>query len=445
MEHRRDRSRRPGAGDARASGQRRLPYELSLTPLAIAVILVATAVPLGFGGASGWSIRFDLGDVIQNLLLYAPLGVALRRYPAWKVGVMAALLSLAIEVSQVWVVSRFASPFDVLSNASGAVLARWLARRMSRGDSPTPVMLRVTPMRMLLAVAVLGAVLAAWTRPTQPPTLANWDPAYPMLVGNERTSNRPWRGTVSNLQLFSAAARYELAEPIVADGGPGTRLPAEASTAFGIAAIASNAFTVVLSLSTDDPDQDGPARILSFSDDTTRRNFDIGQVDRQLVLRIRTPMNGLNGERHRVTTSPVLTAGREVRVVATYDGATASVYVDGILRGRGNLAAVGCDVIALCGWAAPPLWAILGAVLATLALAIFPVRSPPLVAGIIIGSCLAAVMLNRLLPITPLASGELGVFPWFSLVGAAVVGGARLAAVAQDQPAAELAPPRADT
>ncbi len=50
---------------------------LRLLPLALAVIIFCTAVPVEFRGPVMWSNGFDIGDFVTNVLLYAPLGLAL--------------------------------------------------------------------------------------------------------------------------------------------------------------------------------------------------------------------------------------------------------------------------------------------------------------------------------------------------------------------------------
>ena len=120
--------------------------------------------------------------------------------------------------------------------------------------------------------------------------------------------------------------------------------PRQSSRDFARAAMYSNSFTVVTRVATDNIIQDGPARIVSFSTDPFNRNFDLGQEGRQLFFRVRTPVSGANGNRYRTETPPILQAGKETLIVASYDGAVARIYLDGQLCGRSNLAAAGCRI-----------------------------------------------------------------------------------------------------
>lgn len=58
---------------------------------------------------------------------------------------------------------------------------------------------------------------------------------------------------------------------------------------------ASNELTLETVLTPLALEQEGPARIITFSTDTGRRNFTLGQQGEELVLRLRTPRTGPNG------------------------------------------------------------------------------------------------------------------------------------------------------
>ena len=57
---------------------------------------------------------------------------------------------------------------------------------------------------------------------------------------------------------------------------------------------ASNQLTLECLVTTDNLDQSGPARIISFSNDSTHRNFTFGQDGAHFTMRIRTPRTGTN-------------------------------------------------------------------------------------------------------------------------------------------------------
>lgn len=101
----------------------------------LAVILLVTVRPwYGFVGHSHWQlvewVPFSAGvrpfDIIANVSLFMPLGAVL----AWRRGARAvflatlagALLSLSIELYQVYCHGHFPTMTDVLTNTSGTLL-----------------------------------------------------------------------------------------------------------------------------------------------------------------------------------------------------------------------------------------------------------------------------------------------------------------------------------
>lgn len=179
--------------------------DVALAPLAVFAILVTTAVPAEIGGDVGWSLRLSGLDLVQNVCLYAPLGVALasRRLPV--VAVIAFVLSLAIEITQMWGIGRFASPWDLLTNTAGAVVAAWWASRQRGPSASGVVCLRTTAFRLAALAGSAAVVLALWWRPALDPGLDLWDASYPGWLGNERTGDRPWSGRFDALRLVGRA------------------------------------------------------------------------------------------------------------------------------------------------------------------------------------------------------------------------------------------------
>jgi hypothetical protein len=83
----------------------------------------------------------------------------------------------------------------------------------------------------------------------------------------------------------------------------------------------TNAFTLHIKCSTDDWKQAGPARIVSNSADAGVRNFTIGQNGSDLVIRLRTPLTGLNGYPLETVVPEVFTNGDPRDILVAYDGA----------------------------------------------------------------------------------------------------------------------------
>ena len=287
-----------------------------------------------------------------------------------------------------------------------------------------------TPRLGITALAVpaivAASILLAWGLPVQSPALSNWNPDYPLQLGNEATEDRPWSGVIHRLVLRPSIESPDQATgsnadegviermgPIILSGGKRVVTPEETSRAFADAAMRANSFTVIARITAADVVQDGPARIVSFSVDPFHRNFDLGQQGRSVVLRVRTPVSGPNGEHFRVETAPILSSGEETLIVASYDGAVARVHVNGRLQGRRNIAAAGCSLAFLCGSAVPIAWAVLGAVATLIPLALIPWSTRKHALGIGVLGAAVAVALPRLLHV---GSVPLATQPWAQLV-----------------------------
>lgn len=422
-------------------------YRLRPFPLALALIVVTTAMPVELRAPALWSGTVEFTDMVVNVLLYAPLGLALRRWPWWKVLVLALLLSASIETGQIWNSARHPSPADVAANVAGAVLATWLVRVRRRAEGPAGSGITVGRPVVAVACCAVLALLAAGNLPARPTAIAGWNPEFPLLLGNELTGDRPWRGTIESLALvpgllsraevqatrgaaidtaITARASFVLPAPAATNGGPGMPLPADAARRLARSAQDRNAFTVIARVVTADVDQDGPARIVSFSTDPYHRNFDLGQKGRQLVFRLRTPVSGENGERGTLESVPALEAGRPATVVASYDGRVARVYVDGRLRGRSNFAAAADVVPALADAALPSICGVMGALLALIAGAVAAGRGR--LARV--AAALAAGSITLALPLlAPGAASALAAQPWSVAAGLIGVGAVGTASV----------------
>lgn len=383
--------------------------DLPLLHLALASILFGTAVPIEVRTPWWTAGPFGMADFAANLLLYLPLGIALWRRSLPAVSWRAAALSMLIELLQIWSFGRYTSVFDVLANAGGAMLGWWLARGLSRFWK-NPDRLSLNAFTAGAAALVVVLLFTVWTAPALPTNLETWARDFHLLLGNERTGDRPWRGELFTLAIMPVAlsatevgalgdprqpqvraallrrSAYVLPSPATLNGGAGVPISNEVARRFADLAIAHNAFSVVAQLLVPDLSQIGPARIVSFSRDAFSRNFDLGQEGPRLVFRVRTLESGPNGNSPRTETAAVLQAGRPTQAVATFDGAVARIYLDGRIEGRLNLAAQGCLVTSLCDSDLPLAKATLGAALAFIALALF--RPPAL--GMRLGLAVAA-------------------------------------------------------
>jgi hypothetical protein len=354
-------------------------------------VVAGTLAPFSFATGAGlehglkvfeYGAHGDWVHFVFNILLFMPLGVLLHhegRSRSVKLlpivilaGVAGLSISMTVEYLQAFLPTRDSSLIDVLANAVGSLLGvaadrRWGAAaegRLARVRATTsPVMLAGLIGSLLVVALLVSGTLQARTR------LSNWNPEYPLLIGNEQTADRPWRGRVFALDITDAATpaaavrRFADGESVVLPGAPvaafvfngdppyqdaSGNLPdlewTERPNASGQAGAwltgpswlqsgrpasglaqrlrATNAFTLRVRCATDDTNQDGPARIISNSVSPFLRNFTLGQQGSDLVFRLRTPDTGLNGYPPEVHVQGIF-ADRDAReILATYDGAT---------------------------------------------------------------------------------------------------------------------------
>jgi len=96
----------------------------------------------------------------------------------------------------------------------------------------------------------------------------------------------------------------------------------------------SNSFTVEAWVAPDNNTQDGPARIATYSENTSNRNFTLGQQDAEYHSRVRTDDGSIsNNGTPALETEDLLSVQQRQHIVYTFDGASGSeqMYINGIL------------------------------------------------------------------------------------------------------------------
>jgi VanZ family protein len=363
-----------------------------------------------FEGLSGFT-RLTPWDIVTNVLLFVPYGVLVVMLPVmssqrwWTklllVLISASLLSTAVELGQL-LLPRKPSVSDVSCIVVGGVTGALLgilahgpilrvARQLGRGVHDHAALAGI------LIAYILG-LYAVFSMPLPlSKDFSNWDPAFHLLLGNEGSLDRPWRGELYLVALYSRALTgqevwtnftagpyihsvqkrvdnglilfYDFSETagdIVHDraaSGPYAHLrvqdPAGVQwlTPNGLSlrdrtVIASSAAPIKLSAARFSPVselsvegwispaglwQDGPARIISYSRDANQRNFTLGQDRREVVFRLRTPTSGLNGMNPELhTTDQPLRPGIQ-HLVVTYRQGIETLYVNGAEETRAML------------------------------------------------------------------------------------------------------------
>ncbi|NHC36228.1 VanZ family protein [Scytonema millei] len=369
----------------------------------ILLVVVATLFPFNFSRDEGGSLRYflsnfkhssHLGDKIKNIFLFIPFGFGITCFLQAKklnllfklilVVVLSFSLSFAVETLQIFLPSRETSPADLLTNSLGGFIGflcfyiwkfkivNYILNLVENNKNQFSLPIVVVAFLGYLATSIL------FTVPLQSANnLSTWDLNYPLILGNERTGERPWEGFISEVafadKAFSSAeiervfasqnwwnnvdtpllGHYQLDRQNYSDR-TGTlpdlswrgQLP-EITDDRGVFLSdrhwlqsnspvnllnqrlqASSKFTIITTIATNNFQQKGPARIVSISESHGRRNFTLGQQGNHLNLRLRTPINGVNAQYLDTNVYNVFTDNRLHKLVITYANSGLHVYVD---------------------------------------------------------------------------------------------------------------------
>jgi glycopeptide antibiotics resistance protein len=393
---------RPATNDRCADPRNRLA--VVITVVGVIVVLYFTLFPFDFvnqgrtpsevverfslSPGTPWALR----EIPANIVLTIPLGfgvgglVRLRTSSARKV-VLAALLSalvisLSVELAQSAWLLREPSVDDVIANTAGGAVGAWLWIRTERARCELRRRVEGVASRRarevfwfvvaLLPLVIMSAITVAGRTDTE---LVGWDRSFPVVLGNELTGDRPWRGSISQFSLADRAlTRHEIAglldgarmsqiaprsslidedlrdEATVPTGwrlqGSGNSSDAQFSPD-GLALgphrwiqtdqpadrisrriAAANSFTLLVDATSASPKQSGPARLVSISSDPHHSNLTIGQEGADLVVRVRSAFTGNNGISPEFVVPDVFQRDGTRRLVVSYRPSNVSVTVD---------------------------------------------------------------------------------------------------------------------
>jgi hypothetical protein len=101
-----------------------------------------------------------------------------------------------------------------------------------------------------------------------------------------------------------------------------------AATKIYTALTATDKMTLEIKFKPNNVDQDGPANIVSFSDDAYARNFTFAQSQQEYLMRLRTSTTSDNGS-ESINSANVLDTTTVQHVVVTYDGTNIKFYRNG--------------------------------------------------------------------------------------------------------------------
>jgi glycopeptide antibiotics resistance protein len=372
-------------------------------------ILVLTWMPFEFSafnfhrrfqiGVAHWQdvvLTFRSWDTLNNILLFIPLGFILRglgvglfKRPALKAaGIILSgfTFSVLIECGQFFL-DRTPSLFDLASNTIGTAFGLiahdcYIKARRSPRIRPNHRILRPLVIGMTIVYGLILAIIQFY--PLKLNSLSEWNPDYPLIVGDEATKDRPWQGDIALIAVYDQAlsarrvrmlasegflgirelrpdaiALYDFSEtkgdtvydrsqfenPIDLVGKNIRRIQESHCVRFGPALTGqrniqrltqsiqqSGQFSVEVWMRSANGTQSGPARIVSVSKNPDRRNWTLGQERSDLIFRVRTHFAGPNGSwiilKAKSSIDSVLTR----HLVFTFQHGLERIYLDGSAR-----------------------------------------------------------------------------------------------------------------
>lgn len=323
----------------------------------------------------------DLFEWLINLLAYSMLGYGLtgllQRYRfkaivqfVW-VSIACASLVVTAESLQAFLPGRSPNLTDLLAGSCGGLIGCLIFH-----------LYWLRSLRMAVA-SFSGYLLLTFLLSAAVPLtndFRNWDISFPLLVGNELTGDRPWSGSVSEIQIFNRAFAPSEIVQLLSHRQPHLVLPDDRTL---IAAYSfrgqgnypdlaghlppldwqgeapetgdtevfldtqhwlqttapatyltnqirgTGEFTLSFLVASANLHQTGPARIISLSADTLRRNFTLGQQADALVLRFRTASTGILGN-SELSIPQVFSDTHLHHLIVTYKNTVFQVYIDNV-------------------------------------------------------------------------------------------------------------------
>lgn len=305
---------------------------------------------------------------------------------------LGASLSFIIETYQLFLF-RASELSDIFSNTTGAfigaVLAKFYHNRVVGIIRYNWIRIQRSKYLLILIVVLYSVIVFSLSVfPIQHVDFRNWDPSFTFQIGNEATLDRAWVGKIYLVAIYNRdlldeevstnfkEGPYSRSSTRIKDGlvasynfkenggktvhdisGFGSPLNLTVYTPSKVrwltpngleildstiirsqspaeklynAIKSTNEFTVEAWIAPGNISQEGPARIVSFSEDPYLRNFTLGQQEKDMHFRVRTPASGLNGTRTNLKTIDNFLTTEIQHLVATYRGGIETLFVNGV-------------------------------------------------------------------------------------------------------------------
>ncbi|MGC9527581.1 MAG: VanZ family protein, partial [Limnospira sp.] len=332
-------------------------------------------------------------DVVANLFFFVPFGFGLsaylypRKLDRWgsliTVAIASCLLSVTVEMIQIFLPSRFPTLSDIILNTLGGTLGFlflkiWLKYSYKiRFFKKLQLFLSRESVVKIIIFSGWGLTILLLLASQYLTRLNNWNLDFPLTIGNEADGDRPWDGRVEQVcwldravpanqidEFFGTSCpqidgRFAVFYPFVGTAPfadeyshlsdlvwKGTQ-PEEPSSDAGVRVSSeswlqtsetatplieqirtTSEFTLRITFATNHLQQTGPARIITLSSDPWHRNFTLAQWGSDLYIRLRSHLTGENGAEPSVTLPNFFTDTRPHTLIVIYDRYILQIYTD---------------------------------------------------------------------------------------------------------------------
>ena len=367
------------------------------------IILLVTLLPFDFTYPDTFSwddLRTILttvsspGDILVNLALFMPFGWGITAlFVTKKVSLFKNILltlfisfcfSSIVEILQIFLLLRRTSISDVICNSLsgflGGVLFLLVRNRLRKINVSfnQRLFLNFFIITWLIYLLTIGISLISLKDATK---LGNWDSQFPLMIGNERTGDRPWTGEMSYFYISDRFLSSSIIENFLTHNNHssmvqdyllgayvfnGTKLqysdilgslpnlvwqekPVASTNKLSINLDKNNwlqtaippkqltkkiqnnsQFTIITKIKKQNRQQSGEGRIFSLSQNIYQRNISLEQSAKDLKLRLRSPLIGNNGRNPELILKNFFDEISEHQIAIAYNGKQLKIYLDNI-------------------------------------------------------------------------------------------------------------------
>jgi len=324
-------------------------------------------------------------NFIERLFVFIPLGFLLQKNFLQKqinhhyfISIACVVVfAILVECLQAGIIGRHARLIDVMfaiiSGGLGATIAAVKYEKKCH-------LFQVSRFAIVVINVCVIWIISAASLGVQ---LTNWNCDFPLVLANESTGDRPWLGRMHGFAIYAnelsldqirllkktaftsegEKVRRSMGAIVLATAEDRGQVPVlqyrnfEKADSDGIyyklkseqlnfnnaSTISSlkigkkmcedilqqQQFTIEVLASNFDFSLSGPARIISNSTDPSNRNFTLGQEKEDIVFRVRSFRNGVNGSNLAVKTQGDLLQSGENHIVASYGHGKATLVLNG--------------------------------------------------------------------------------------------------------------------